>query len=101
MDGRDIGTVVFPDAEIKIFMKADTAVRAQRRYDELKSKGIEASLEEIRKNINERDYLDMNRKVSPLVQASDALILDNSNMSFDQQMDWFRKLLKERGYLSD
>jgi cytidylate kinase len=101
MDGRDIGTVVFPDAEIKIFMKADTAVRARRRYEELKAKGIEASLEEIRKNINERDYLDMNRKVSPLAQASDAVVLDNSNMSFEQQMEWFRKLLVERGYLSD
>jgi len=101
MDGRDIGTTVFPDAEIKIYLKADTAVRARRRHDELKGKGIEASLEEIRKNILERDYLDSNREVSPLTQASDAVLLDNSSMTFEEQMEWFRELLIERGYLSD
>ncbi|MBN1952099.1 MAG: (d)CMP kinase [Bacteroidales bacterium] len=99
MDGRDIGTVVFPDAEIKIFMKANTEIRAKRRFDELAQKGIPASIDEIRKNINERDYLDMNRKVSPLVQAEDAIVLDNSTMSFGEQMQWFMELLGRKGFL--
>jgi cytidylate kinase len=96
MDGRDIGTVVFPDAEIKIFMKANVEVRAKRRFDELIEKGLEADLEAIRKNIEERDYLDIHRSVSPLRQADDAQVLDNSNMTFSDQMDWFRSLLLEK-----
>lgn len=99
MDGRDIGTVVFPEAEVKIFMKADTKVRAKRRFDELKQKGIPASLDEISRNINERDYQDINRKISPLTQAKDAQVLDNSTMSFDEQMKWFKELLIEKEYL--
>ena len=89
MDGRDIGTVVFPDAELKIFMTADPAVRARRRYDELRAKGDEVSLEEIERNVRERDRADMSRAVSPLRQAEDAIVLDNSHMSVDEQMAWF------------
>lgn len=99
MDGRDIGTVVFPEAEVKIFMKANTEIRAQRRYDELIEKGIEANFGAIRKNIEERDNLDMNRKVSPLRQAKDAYILDNSSMSFSEQMNWFVSILKDKELL--
>ena len=89
MDGRDIGTVVFPDAELKIFMTADPAVRARRRYDELRARGDEVSLEEIERNVRERDRADMSRAVSPLRQAEDAVVLDNSHMSVGEQMDWF------------
>lgn len=99
MDGRDIGTVVFPEAEIKIYMKADSAVRAKRRYDELVEKGIPASLESIIKNIEERDNQDIHREVSPLRQAKDALVLDNSYMTFDEQMDWFLDLLRTKELL--
>lgn len=93
MDGRDIGTVVFPEAELKIFMTADTHVRAKRRYDELIEKGMPASFEDIEKNIKDRDFKDMNREISPLRKAEDALILDNTNMTFDDQMHWFRQEL--------
>ena len=92
MDGRDIGTVVFPDAELKIFVVASAEIRAQRRYDELKAKGQEASYEEILANVKERDYIDQNREVSPLRQAEDALLLDNSNLTIEEQKQW----LKER-----
>ncbi len=88
MDGRDIGTVVFPDADLKIFMTADTDIRAKRRYDELKAKGENVSFDEIKKNITERDYLDQNRKESPLKKADDALVLDNSNLSKEEQLNW-------------
>lgn len=88
MDGRDIGTVVFPDAELKIFVTASAEVRAQRRYDELKGKGAEADYEEILKNVQERDYIDSHREVSPLKQADDAILLDNSNMTIAQQKQW-------------
>lgn len=96
MDGRDIGTVVFPQAEIKVFMIADPKVRAQRRFDELVTKGIKASLEEIKANIEARDYQDMHRELSPLIQAEDAFVLDNSYMTFDEQMLWFENILKEK-----
>lgn len=89
MDGRDIGTVVFPDAELKIFMTADPAVRARRRYDELKAKGDAVSLEEIECNVCERDKADMSRAISPLRQAPDAVVLDNSHMTVEEQMAWF------------
>ena len=89
MDGRDIGTVVFPDAELKIFMTADPAVRARRRYDELKAKGDAVSLEEIERNVRERDKADMSRAISPLRQAPDAVVLDNSHMTVEEQMAWF------------
>ena len=89
MDGRDIGTVVFPDAELKIFMTADPKVRACRRYDELRAKGDNVSLEEIERNVRERDNADMSRAISPLRQADDAVVLDNSCMTVEQQMAWF------------
>lgn len=88
MDGRDIGTVVFPDAELKIFVTASAEIRAQRRYDELKAKGQDASFEEILANVKERDFIDQNRAVSPLRQAEDAILLDNSNMSIEEQKEW-------------
>jgi cytidylate kinase len=91
MDGRDIGSVVFPDATLKIFMTADTDVRAMRRYKELTEKGIAATLEEVKNNIRTRDHEDENRKESPLLKAADAIVLDNSNMTVDQQMEWFRE----------
>ena len=88
MDGRDIGTVVFPDAELKIFVVASAEIRAQRRFNELKAKGQEASFEEILANVKERDYIDQNRAVSPLRQAEDALLLDNSHLTIEQQKEW-------------
>ena len=95
MDGRDIGTVAFPHAELKIFVTASAEVRAQRRYDELKQKGMEADYADILKNVQERDYIDSHREVSPLRQADDALLLDNSEMTIAQQKEWlleqFRK----------
>ena len=95
MDGRDIGTVVFPDAELKIFMTADPYVRAVRRYDERKAKGDEVSLEEIEQNVRSRDKADMSRSISPLRQAEDAVVLDNSHMTVAQQMEWFRERFRE------
>ncbi len=88
MDGRDIGTVVFPDAELKIFVTASAAIRAQRRYDELRSKGQEASYEKILENVEERDRIDQTREVGPLRQADDAILLDNSHMSIAEQKEW-------------
>ncbi len=88
MDGRDIGTTVFPDAELKIFVTASAEVRAQRRYDELKAKGENANYEDILKNVQERDYIDSHREVSPLKQAEDALLLDNSHLTIDEQNEW-------------
>lgn len=88
MDGRDIGTTVFPDAELKIFVTASSQVRAQRRYDELNAKGMPADLDAILKNVEERDYIDTHREVSPLKQAEDAIVLDNSNMTIAEQKEW-------------
>lgn len=88
MDGRDIGSVVLPDAELKIFVTADADVRAKRRYDELLRKGAPATYQEVLDNIKMRDYNDLNRKVSPLVQSPDALLLDNSYMSIEEQNAW-------------
>lgn len=88
MDGRDIGTVVFPDAELKIFVTASAQVRAQRRFDELKAKGLPANYDDILKNVQERDYIDSHREVSPLRKASDAIELDNSQLTIDQQQAW-------------
>lgn len=88
MDGRDIGTVVFPDAELKIFVTASPEVRAQRRYDELKGKGVEANYDEILKNVEQRDYIDTHREMSPLRKADDAIELDNSHMTIDEQNQW-------------
>lgn len=88
MDGRDIGTVVFPNAELKIFVTASAEIRAQRRYDELKAKGQEASYKEILANVQERDYIDQHREVGPLHQADDAILLDNSHLSISEQKQW-------------
>ena len=96
MDGRDIGTVVFPEAELKVFVTASAEVRAQRRYDELKEKGMPADFNDILKNVEERDYLDSHREVSPLRKAPDAIELDNSHMTIAEQSDWLMKLVKER-----
>ena len=95
MDGRDIGTVVFPDAELKIFMTADPKVRAERRYAELTAKGDKVSFEEILENVVSRDHADMNRAISPLRQAKDAIVLDNSYMTVEQQMAWFDEKYRE------
>ncbi len=88
MDGRDIGTTVFPDAELKIFVTASARVRAQRRYDELQQKGMPADFDEILKNVEERDYIDSHREVSPLRKADDAIELDNSYMTIEEQNKW-------------
>ena len=96
MDGRDIGTVVFPQAEMKIFMTASPEVRAQRRYKELQEKGIPASYDEILKNIHDRDYIDSHRSVSPLKQADDAYLMDNSDMTFDEEMDVLLKIFNDK-----
>lgn len=88
MDGRDIGTVVFPNAELKIFVTASPEVRAQRRYDELMGKGMEADFNEILENVKQRDYIDSHRDVSPLRKAGDAIELDNSNISIEEQKQW-------------
>jgi cytidylate kinase len=96
MDGRDIGTVVFPDADLKIFMTASVDIRAQRRYDELKTKGLNIDFEDIRKNIITRDITDENRDISPLRRADDAIILDNSRMSVGEQMDWIRRIIENK-----
>ena len=96
MDGRDIGTVVFPDAELKIFVTASAEVRAQRRYDELQQKGMPADYADILKNVQERDYIDSHREVSPLRQADDALLLDNSHMTIAEQKQWRLDRFRER-----
>ena len=94
MDGRDIGTTVFPDAELKIFLTASPEIRAQRRYEELKAKGQEASFDEILANVKERDYSDQHREVSPLIQADDAILLDNSHLTIEQQNEWLMEQYK-------
>ena len=95
MDGRDIGTAVFPNAELKIFVTASAEIRAQRRYDELKAKGQDASFEEILANVKERDYIDQNREVSPLRKADDAILLDNSNLTIEEQKQWLAERFAE------
>lgn len=97
MDGRDIGTTVFPHAELKIFVTASPDVRAQRRYDELKAKGMEADYDLILQNVKQRDYIDTHRKVSPLLKAPDAIVLDNSNMTIAQQDEWLMQQFREKG----
>ncbi len=91
MDGRDIGTVVFPDAELKIYMTAEPRVRAERRYAELQAKGDTVSFDEVLENVISRDKADMSRAISPLRQAEDAIVLDNSYMSVEEQMEWFKQ----------
>lgn len=94
MDGRDIGTTVFPDAELKIFVTADAKVRAQRRYDELAAKGMKADFDEILRNVEERDFIDTHREVSPLRKADDAVVLDNSDMTIEEQDKWLMELVE-------
>jgi len=94
MDGRDIGTTVFPNAEIKLFMTASAEVRARRRFDELQAKGENPQMEEVMKNLQERDYIDSHRAVSPLVQAPDAFVLDNSDMTFAEELAWVRGVIQ-------
>ena len=96
MDGRDIGTVVFPNAELKVFVTASAEVRAERRYKELIGKGMEADYDEILKNVQERDFIDSHREVSPLRQADDALLLDNSHMTIEEQNEWLLERFAER-----
>ena len=96
MDGRDIGTVVFPDAELKIFVTATAEIRAMRRYKELQAKGMPADFDDILKNVEERDYIDTHRATSPLRQADDALVLDNSNLTIAEQKQWLMKMFEER-----
>jgi len=94
MDGRDIGTVVFPNAELKIFMTADPIVRAQRRMKELQEKGLNLTFDEVLKNIEERDFIDQNRDVGPLRKAGDAVVLDNTNLTVEEQMEWVEGLVR-------
>jgi cytidylate kinase len=96
MDGRDIGTVVFPDAELKIFMTADNAIRVERRFRELFEKNPNITLEEVKNNLEMRDFIDSNREVSPLRQAKDAVVLDNSQLTIRQQLDLALKLVRDR-----
>lgn len=96
MDGRDIGTVVFPDADLKIFMTASVDVRAMRRYNELKDKGLDVDLDSIRQRIIERDHTDETRDISPLKKADDAIVLDNSNMSVSEQMEWIKGIIEKK-----
>lgn len=96
MDGRDIGTNVFPDAQLKIFMTADAKVRTQRRYDEMVAGGKEVSFDEVMQNIQDRDYKDTHREISPLRQAEDAIVLDNTNMTLEEEMTWFTDIMATR-----
>ncbi|MDD2594374.1 MAG: (d)CMP kinase [Bacteroidales bacterium] len=96
VDGRDIGTVVFPDAPLKIFMTADASIRAKRRFDQMESKGEKADYEKIYKNVVERDYIDSYRAVAPLCKADDALVLDNSNMTVEDQLVWVDEIVQKR-----
>ncbi len=99
MDGRDIGTVVFPDAELKLFMTASPEIRAQRRYDELRAKGDQVAFESILENVKQRDHLDSTREESPLIQADDAIVLDNSQLNKEEQLEWIMNVLKARNLL--
>lgn len=96
MDGRDIGTVVFPCADIKIFMTASAEVRATRRFMEMKSRGESPNYESVLTNVKERDFLDENREAAPLKRASDAILLDNSNMTIEDQLRWFEELIAKK-----
>ena len=101
MDGRDIGTAVFPDAELKVFVTASAEVRARRRYDELQAKGQPAAFDDILRNVRERDYIDSHRAVAPLRQAPDALLLDNSHLTIDEQRTWLLERFKERATMGN
>ena len=96
MDGRDIGTTVFPEAELKIFMTADPMIRAERRAAEMRAKGQDVDINDVLKNLQEKDYIDSHRATSPLTQAADAIVLDNSHMTMDDQMVWLKEIIAER-----
>lgn len=96
MDGRDIGTTVFPNAEVKVFMTASEEVRARRRYDELRAKGENPVLEDVVENLRQRDYIDSHRETSPLQQAKDAFVLDNSDMTMKEEITWIKGLIQGR-----
>ena len=96
MDGRDIGTTVFPDAELKIFMTASPEIRAERRAAEMRAKGEDVKVEDVMKNLLERDYIDSHREASPLSKADDAIVLDNSEMTMTDQMVWLKEIIAER-----
>lgn len=96
MDGRDIGTTVFPDADLKIFMVADVDVRAMRRLKEMKASGSDADFDTVLENLKTRDYIDSHRETSPLRQAGDAIVLDNTNMTLEDQMVWLRDIVRSR-----
>lgn len=96
MDGRDIGSVVFPNAELKIFVTASVDVRTQRRFDELKQKNVDVSFDEVKNNLIHRDKIDTSRKESPLIQTDDAIILDNSSMNQQEQLDWALAIIEKR-----
>jgi cytidylate kinase len=96
MDGRDIGTTVFPDAELKIFMTASADIRAERRAAEMRAKGDDVNIEDVKQNLLERDYIDSHRETSPLSKAGDAIVLDNSDMTMEDQMVWLKGIMAER-----
>lgn len=96
MDGRDIGTTVFPEAEIKIFMVADPMIRAERRAAEMRAKGEDVNIEDVLRNLQERDHIDSHREVSPLTQAEDAIVLDNSHMTIQDQVTWLKEIISEK-----
>lgn len=96
MDGRDIGTTVFPKAELKLFMTADPMIRAQRRAAEMEAKGDKTDIADVLRNLQERDYIDSHRKASPLTQAEDAIVLDNSHMTMEEQLVWLKSIISER-----
>ena len=96
LDGRDIGSVVFPNADVKFFLTASPEVRAKRRYEELRAKGMEVSYEEVEANVRKRDYIDSHREASPLVQAADAVVVDNSTMTVDEEVEWMVRVIEER-----
>ena len=96
MDGRDIGTTVFPNAELKLFMTAEPMIRAERRAAEMRAKGQDVDINDVLKNLQERDYIDSHRETSPLTQAADAIVLDNSHMTMEDQMEWIKGIIAER-----
>ena len=95
MDGRDIGSVVFPNAELKLFVTASEEIRVKRRFAELQSKGIKSTMDDVRRNLSERDYLDTHRAISPLIQVDDAIVLDNSNLTREEQLEFVLSLIKK------
>ena len=98
LDGRDIGTVVFPNAELKVFVTASAEIRAKRRYDELTAKGEVCDFDDILKNVKERDHIDSTRSISPLRKAEDAIVLDNSEMTMQQQLEWLKEVIAEKSH---